>query len=281
MCCAKSVRRICLSFVLVNLLFLAEPHVGPASEAVRINGTGSGLEMIRPLFQAYGKTAPDISLEMEKPLGSSGALRALMAGAIDIAVTGTPTDPEAIRHGLKTRRFGKTPLAIVTEKTVPAQTVSTAELENIYRGNRGKWSDGRAVRVILRPNQDTDTKILRGLSPGMDEAVTRAHGRPGMFVAVTDLESNEMVSKTPGGIGTAGLTGVLTGDRPLKVLALNGVMPSRKTLAEGAYPLAKELYFVTTGNLPHAAQEFLDFVYSNKGRSIAERIGVLITVEEK
>ena len=281
MCGAMSVWRIPLCFILVNLLFLAGPRSSLAGETIRINGTGSGLEMIRPLFMAYAKTNPGVSLEMEKPLGSSGALKALIAGAIDIAVTGKPPDPEVIRHGVKSRRFGKTPLAIVTEKNVPAQTLSTGELEDIYRGITGKWSDGQTIRVILRPNQDVDTKILRSLSPGIDEAVTIAHRRPGMFVAITDPESNEMVSKTPGGIGTAGLTSVLAGSRPLKVLALNGVLPSRKTLAEGAYPLAKEIYFVTTGNLPWVAAEFLDFVYSNKGRSITEKAGVLITVGEK
>lgn len=281
MSCATSVRRVSLCIILVNLLFFSVPPFGAAGETIRINGTGSCLEMIRPLFQAYARTARGVSLEMEKPLGSSGALKALMAGAIDIAVTARQPDSETVRLGAKTRRFGKTALVIVTEKSVPAETISTRELENIYGGVTVKWSDGRAVRVILRLNQDIDTKILRGLSPGMDEAVGIAHRRPGMFIAITDPESNEMVSKTPGGVGTAGLAGVLAGDRPLKILALNGVVPSRKTLADGTYPLAKEIYFVTNSSPPRAAAEFLDFVFSNKGRSIAEKIGVLVTVGDK
>ena len=232
-------------------------------------------------MEAYGKVSRGVSFEMEKPLGSSGATKALLAGAIDIAITSKPLDPEVISQGGKIRQFGKTPLAIVTEKNNPKKTISTSELEDIYSGITKKWSNGQTIIVVLRPNEDVDTKILRGLSPGMAEAVTKAQRRRGMIIAVTDHESNEIVSKNIGGIGASGLTGVLVGKVPLNVLALNGVMPSRKTIADGSYPLAKDIHFVTTGKLPHTAAKFLDFIYSNKGRAIAENNGLLITADGK
>ena len=68
---------------------------------------------------------------------------------------------------------------------------------------------------------------------------------------------------------------------PLNILALNGVKPSRENLANGTYPLAKDVSFVTTGKLPDAAAKFLEFIYSNKGRVIAEKTGVLIAVDNK
>jgi phosphate transport system substrate-binding protein len=115
----------------------------------------------------------------------------------------------------------------------------------------------------------------------MAEAVTMAQRRQGMIVAVTDPESNDMVAKTTGGIGASGLTGVIVGKAPLHVLALDGVMPSRKTLANGTYPLGKDINFVTTDKLPPAAAKFLDYIYSPKGRAIAEKAGVLITADGK
>jgi phosphate transport system substrate-binding protein len=237
--------------------------------------------MMKPLMEAYGKASRGVSFKMEKPLGSSGAIKALLAGAIDIAITSKPLKPEEIAQGGKLRYFGKTPLAIVTGKNVPQKTISTKELEDIYSGKTRKWPNGETIRVILRPNEDIDTTILKGLSPGMAEAVTKAQHRQGMIIAVTDPESNEAVSRTIGGIGASGLTGVLVGKVPLNVIALNGFMPSQKTLTDGNYPLAKDINFVTTGKLPHAAAKFLDFIYSKKGRAIAGKTGVLITADDQ
>jgi phosphate transport system substrate-binding protein len=254
----------------------AMPDFVLAGEIVRINGTGAGLDAMRPLIAAYQKSRPGTTFSMTKPLGSSGALRALMSGALDIAVTSKPLTPVEIEGGAVIKRFGKTPLAIVTGETVPVIDVTTKELEDIYSGVVNRWSNGEMVRVVLRPLGDIDTLILRSLSPGMDEAITKANRRHGMIVAVTDPESNEMVGKTPGSIGTSGLSGILAGKVSLRTLTLNGIKPGLKTLRNGTYPLAKELHFAVTRKLSPAASGFLDFVYSAKGRAIAEKYGVLV-----
>ena len=252
-----------------------------AADTIRINGSGTCLEMIKPLMAAYGKNNRNISFRMEKPLGSSGAIKALLAGAIDIAIVSRPLKPEETAQGAKLRNYGKTPLAIVVEKKVPLKTISTQELADIYSGKTKRWPDGETIRVILRPKEDTDTKILKSLSPGMTEAVTKAQSKRGMMIAVTDPESNEAVSRTIGGIGASGLTSVIVGKLPLKVIALNGVKPGRENLANGTYPLSKDISFVTTDKLPDAAAKFMDFIYSNKGRSIAMKSGVWITVDHQ
>lgn len=267
------------SFILLSLLFFAAPSDSLAGDKIRINGSGTGLEMMKPLIEEYGKINRSVSFEVEKPLGSSGAIKALLAGAVDIAVTSKPLEPEAISRGGKIRYFGKTPLAIVTEKNNPKKSISTKELEDIYSGMTKKWPNGDIVRPILRPNEDIDTKILKGLSPGMAEAVTKAYKRRGTIIAITDPESNEAVLKTIGSIGASGLTGVLVNKTPLNILALNGVVPSRKALADGSYPLAKDLHFIVTDKLPKAAAGLLDFIYSKRGRVIAENSGVLITAD--
>lgn len=266
-----------LYFILINLLFLAGPPEIIAADTIRINGSGTCLEMITPLMETYGRNNRKVSFRMGKPLGSSGAIKALLAGAIDIAIVSRPLKPAEIAQGGKLRDYGKTPLAIVTERNVSLKTISTKELEDIYAGKTQKWPNGETVRVILRPNEDADTKILKALSPGMVEAITRAQQRRGIMIAVTDPESNEAVSRTPGGIGASGLPGIIVGKLPLKVIALNGVKPSRENLANKTYPLSKDVSFVSTDKIPDAAAKFLEFIYSNKGRSIAEKTGVWIT----
>jgi len=182
--------------------------------------------MLKPIMEAYRKDHRDAIFQMELPLGSSGAIKALTAGAIDIAAVSRALKPEEIARGIKLKSFGKTPLVIVTEKKVPLKTISTGELEKIYSGKTINWPNGEAIRVILRPKEDADTKILASFSPGMAEAISRARQRRG-----------------------------------------------------GIYPLSKDISFVTTGKLSAAAADFLRFIYSKRGRALAEKAGVLITAD--
>lgn len=246
-----------------------------ADEIIRINGSGAALDMMTLLNGAYLKMHPDVRIVMEKPLGSSGATRALLAGVLDLAVSSKTLTPEEARQGAKSREYGGTPLVIVAEKSVPKTDITTAELEEIYLGKMRKWANGKNIRVVLRPKADIDTAILRGLSPGMIRAIDFAQTRPGMITAVTDPESNETVSRTSGAIGASALCSLLVTKPPLKSLSLNGVMPTAKALAERRYPLAKSIRFVTTGNPSRAVTEYLGFIYSAQGRALAERAGVV------
>lgn len=268
-------------FMLLYSFILAGQTNAFAGETVRINGSGTGLEMMKPLIEVYVKSHPGVTFEMQKPVGSSGGVKALIDGVLDIAVTSKPLKPDEVAKGARVSTFGKTPLVIVTNKSVSKKNILTKELEAIYSGVTRKWPNYKNIRVVLRPLEDIDTKILRGLSPGMDKAISEAQKQRGKIIAVTDPESNETVSKTDGSIGAAGLAGIMVSNIPLNILSLNGVRPTPTTLAEGRYPLSKDINFVTTGKLPAAAADFLDFIYSVKGRAVVERIGVLVTAGPK
>jgi phosphate transport system substrate-binding protein len=263
------------TLVLLFALISGGLKLSMAGETVRINGSGTGLEMMKPLIKAYVVSDPGASFEVEKPLGSSGAIKALIAGVLDIAVISKLLNPEEAAQGVKLRPFGTTPLVIVTGSNVPVENISTEELEAIYSGRTRKWQNNENIRVVLRPLMSTDTKILRGLSPGMDEAVTQAQSCKGMITGVTDIESNQAVADTIGSIGTSGLAGILVEKSSLNILSLNGVMPTTTSLAEGRYPLAKEINFVTLNQPPESVQKLLDFIYSEKGLAIVKKIGVL------
>jgi len=268
---------ICLLFL---SLFIAQP--GQAADLIRINGSGSGLDMMKPLIAAYTKTHPEVDFGLDKPLGSSGAIKALKAGMLDLAMTSRPLKPEETAAGIILLKYGQTPLAIVTNKDVGKKDINSQELVNFYAGKTANWPDGKPVRLILRPKEDADTKVIRKFSPEMDVAMTSAQAKPGMIVAITDPEAAESIAKTSGALGAAGLTGVIVGQLPLKVMSVNGVEPTPETLANGTYPFAKQLDIVTMGStLPEPAKKFLTFVYSLEGRGIAHSAGVQITAGEE
>ena len=61
------------------------------------------------------------------------------------------------------------PLAIVVNKANPMNEVSLSDLRKIYRGQRGRWSNGRRVTIVMRDAGTPERgAILRSLY-GLDE----------------------------------------------------------------------------------------------------------------
>lgn len=261
--------------MLVTLLLF--PGLSQATDTISINGSGSALDMMKPLIAAYQKGNKDVRIVMEKPLGSSGAVKALLAGALNLVLSSKPLKPEEISRGAQLQLYGTTPLVLIAEKNVRTTDLSTRQLEDIYSGKTGSWPGGDPIRLVLRPHEDVDSKLLSALSPGMAAAMSSARSRAGMIVAITDPEAYATVAKTPGGLGATGLTSIIAEKLPLATLKLNGVAASPQALASGAYPLSKEISIVTTPKTPPAAHKLISFMLSPAGRAIAAKTGVLVT----
>ena len=271
----RSIFMHCLCGLAVTCLLL--PGSSLAKDTIIINGSGSGLDMMKPMITAFQKNNKDITIAMEKPLGSSGAVKALLAGALDLVISSKPLKPEEASKGAELSAYGRTPLVIITEKNVRKSDITTKELEDIYNGKQLTWPSGEPIRLVMRPSEDVDTKVLGALSPGMGNAIKAAQSRPGMIVAVTDPEAYSTVMKTAGGLGASGMTSIITEKLPVASLSLNGVTASPKALANGTYPLFKEISIVTTAKTKPAARKLITFMLSPQGRAIASRVGVFVT----
>ena len=79
------------------------------------------------------------------------------------------------------------------------------------------------------------------------------------------------VANNPNGIGYVGLAYV--GAKGIKVIAVDGVLPSPKTANDGSYTLARGLNCFTNGAPTGAAKKFLDFALTAPGQKIVASTG--------
>lgn len=263
---------------IAGLLLAGTAH---AEEVIRIGGAGSGLGGMRLLGKAFEASHPGTRVEVFASLGSSGGIKALVAGSLDLAVSGRPLKPEEQKRGATAVHYASTPFVFATNKSVAKRDISSVELEKIYQGQMLKWPDGSQIRLVLRPESDTDTVIIKSISPALNEAAKTAANRPGMIYAVTDQDCDAALVKTQGAVGPSTLAEISTEKRPVNILSYNGVKPSVQALAQGKYPLAKPHYLVSTARSSAAAQEFARFVESPRGRAILSRVGYLTAASGK
>lgn len=246
-----------------------------AQEIVRISGTGAGVALMGPLVRAFEKENNGIKVHIEKSLGSAASIKAVGKHALDLAVSGRPLKPAESAEGLVQLEYGKSPFVLVSHAGTRESNIPLKEVIGMYSGKIPKWPNGDYVRVVLRPNEDVDTKLMRAISPEMDLAVTAAQARKDMLLGITDNEAFEALKRTPGTLAFLALTIPLSQPGSVKVLRLDGVQGSITTLAGGKYPYAKPLYLMTRKESLPATEKFVKYLYSNKGKSLAVRHGLL------
>lgn len=258
---------------LVGVLAWSFVDAPAGAEIIKIGGTGAALATMRALGEALQKSRPDVKIVIVPGLGSSGGRKALLGGAIDLAVTSKGGKGEEKLEGAIATLYGKTPLVFATSTKNPASALTSQQIVDIWNGKIPAWPDGQRLRLVLRPAADSDTDVLKTLAPAMEQAIKSALSQQGMRMAITDGDSADAIETLQGALGTSTLALIISEKRSLKALALNGVTPSPKSIADGTYPLVKSMYLLTGSKPSQAAQEFASFVRSARGREILGQLG--------
>jgi len=263
-----------VGLVLLLVASLANAADPARMETLTVGGTGSAMPLIGQFAQAYGSLEPNVKVRVvDPPLGSNGAIRAVLASAVDLAVLGKPLTEAEKAQGCQDWELGRTPFLVVTERKLPLPGFTVEQLAAIYSGKMTTWSDGSPIRLVVRNLFESDTLILRKMSPDMDRAVDVALARPGMLVAANDLENIDLLERTPDSLGTSNLALVQAQNRKLNALPIDGKEPTLAALRQGTYPYSKSIYLARGPKLSPVAQGFLEFILSASGKEILDRAG--------
>lgn len=274
-------RTAVLRTLLVSLLAASGWFAIPAlADALKIGGTGGGLATMQLLAQEFRKSHAGVTFEVPPSLGSGGGIKAVLAGAIDVAVSSRALKADERSKGAVEHEFGRTPFVFTTPRSTKASGLTAAQLADIYSGKTTTWPDGRRIRLVLRPVGDSDTDLVKSISPEVARALTAVEKRPGMTFALTDQESAESAEKIPGALGTSTLAQILTEKRALKALDFNGAQPSVDNIRNGRYPYYKRMFIVIGPKASAIAREFVAYVRSAAGRGLLTRVGYWV-VEPK
>ncbi len=278
----KSIRNILKIVLLVCIIAVGMlPSASDAGEVIKIGGMGSGLEVMKILGDAFEKRYAGTEVQVLPSLGSTGGIRAVAKGAVDIGVSARPLKDDEKKYWLSIQEYAKSPLVVVTRKDTNVSGLSMEDLAKIYDGRMLSWPDGKRIRPVLRPEEDIDSKIIRKMSPEMNRALTAAASREGMLTAVTDQDAAKAIEKTPGSLGFATLAQVITEKLPFNIVRLNGINPSTRALSDGSYKPYKALFLVTGSNPPAKVRNFMEFVGSPDGIKILESSGYVVTIRKK
>lgn len=252
-------------------------HRATAAETVRIGGTGSTNEMVKSLAPAF-LAETGIAVELIPSLGSGGGIRAAADGVLDLCIAGRPLKPGEQALGLKMTGELSTPFTIVTSHPKP-NGLKSAEIAQLYQSDKPTWADGKPIRIILRPTNESDTWLLGQTFPGMEAAIKAVRVRPDLSIAATDQDNTRMAEATAGSLVAATFTQVKMEKRRLQFVAIDGVEPTIENFESGRYPFGKNLFLVVTTKENPVAAKFIAFLRTPKGAAALRDAGVLASAE--
>lgn len=246
-----------------------------AQTPIRITGTGSGTGSMRLVADAFMRVHPELRVEVLPAIGSPGAIKALIAGKIEIALSNQePNEAEMAVARLSTTEYARTPFVIAVHKDAGVSALTTAQLAALYAPGAA-FANGLHARPVLRLRDAADTKILRSISPAVARALDTASKSKGMLNAATDSTAADLIQSNPGVFGGCTLAMIASEERPLTALVLDGRVPSVDNLANGSYPYFKHLFAVVKQDAAAPVAQFVAFLHSADSHAILRAHGSL------
>lgn len=274
--------QVIVSVILTTIVGLATVSATAQDQTrLQIEGSTTVGPIADAFVAAFERTHTDVSITVKKT-GSGDGAAALVDGRCDIA---TMSRFMKEKEFVKAVENGVMPVAhvvamdgvcVIVHPSNPVKALTIEQIRSIYKGEITNWNEVGGINAPI-------VAISRDTSSGTYETFHKlAMKKEKMAGNVEYVNSNPQaharVKTTIGAVGYVGLGFV---DRHVKAVTVDGVMPSRKTIASGQYRLSRPLFMFTNGypKLGSITHEFVTFYLTERGQEIIEAKGFVPLTE--
>jgi phosphate transport system substrate-binding protein len=254
---------------------------GHRASAVNAVGSTSIQPFAEMLSQEFNKTHPECIVDVQGG-GSTAGLQAADEGIAQIGMCSRLLKTEQPRDGEKSEAqkfaavtIARDGLALVVHPSNRRDSRTIEQIRRMFAEGSGldAWQN---VGVAGAPNGPIRL-ITREEGSGTREAFQKlVMGKARISRKALTQESNgavkELVKHDPNAIGYMSLG--LVHDE-LKILRIDGQVPTTASVKDGSYPLVRPFLFVTKGPPTPEAQRFIDYVLSPHGQRLLEAEGLV------
>ncbi len=243
------------------------------AENITMAGSTTVLPIAQRTAEVFMGKHPDINITVRGG-GSGVGIASIIDGTCDIGDASRPIKDKEIKKAIdkgvnpKANVVAMDGIAVIVHPSNKVDKLTMEQIREIYTGKISNWSQtgGTNTKIVI---------ISRDSSSGTFEtfnnlALKKARVRPDALMQASNQAVATTIAQTPGGIGYVGL-GYLSSS--VKAVAVDGVMPSKKTVLSQDYKLARPLFMYTNGEPKGVVKQYMDFVTGKEGQKIAEEVG--------
>ena len=265
--------------------------------------TLDGATALYPIYAAFAQAVypqvwPKSGIEIDyspynstvECTGTIEAYERLIRGEVDLIFAPGPSQAQldaAYKAGMEFHMtpIGREAFVFFVNSKNPVTGLTVEQIQGIYTGSITNWSEVGGKHQKIRPFQRAENsgsqtslqKLMAGLPLMEPEEEDRIAGMGGIIREVASYRNY----KNAIGFSFRYYSTEMVRNGDIRLLALNGVEPTRETIRDGSYPIASEFYAVTSSPIGAPAPQetnthiaaFLDWILSPEGQTIIEKTG--------
>lgn len=251
------------------------PRAETLGPGLHLAGSGGCLVITRHLAAAYRLASPEARIVVHESIGSTGGVRVVADDVLPIGLISRPLNEREQRLGLTALPYARVPIVLLAHPDVRDEGWSEAELTAAVQGTLRSWRDGTPLVWLQRERGDSGTAaIARAVSTygALNDEALEAHR---FRVVYHDDELVRAVLSVRGGVGISDLAQAHAAAPTARVLRYGDVEPTAENVRNRTYPFARDIAFVVHEPLRADVAAFLDFVWSDAGRTAIESMGAV------
>ena len=240
-------------------------------------------------YRRYDGTNED-GLGLVTCTGTNDAYERLLTGETDMIFVAGPSDAQLARAAelgmeLHMTPIGREAFVFFVNNENPVEGLTVEQVQGIYSGKITRWSEVGGRRQSIRAFQraedsgsQTALQRLMGDLPLMEpKKEDRIAGMGGIIRQVASYRNY----KNALGFSFRFYCTEMVANGDIRLLALNGVMPTKESIRDGSYPVSSSFYAVTSAPVGEPAPQstddtigaFINWILSEEGQQIVENSG--------
>lgn len=243
------------ALLLVCLLVLSSSACGPQPLSVtrepaslHVVGADSCATLVRDAAAAYEEDHPWVTVT-HQVLNNALAAEALREGEADLALLSWgPVGAE--KETLWMEPFARDGVAVIVHPASSFSEIDIAQLREIFRGHLQAYQ-GDVLTVVSREEGSGTRAAFESIVLDGEDTTLNAVVMPSSEAMV------DYVASTPEAIGYASTRCL---DDRVRALPVEGVLPTTQTVADGSYPLWRELHLASSGDPTGEARQFAQWL---------------------
>src|SRR5881392_2192495 len=263
-------KRIYLS--LISILSL----MGSAyADRLVIKGSDTlGAKLVPQLAEQFKAQHPGTTFDIAAE-GSTTGISAIIDGTAQIGMSSRRAKTSEIGSAsakginMKPTVVAYDGIAVVVNASNPVKSLTKKQVEQIFTGEVTDWNgvggSGGKISIYTRNTSSGTYSDFKEL------AMKKRDYAGGSQKMAGNEQIAAEIGKNPNGVGYVGLAYTKAGG--IKVMPIDGVLPSNQTVHAKTYPYARPTFYYTNGEPAGLAKQFLDFTIGSAGQKIVAQVG--------
>ena len=281
-------------------VWLEEPSALRLDPQEARNLTLNGATALYPVYSAFvqavypGPAGDDPILYSTQGIvrcdGTITAYERLLDGTTDIAFAAAPSQAQLDAAAAAGMEYHLTPIGreafvFFVNSRNPVTELTVDEIQGIYTGEITNWrevgGEDQSIRPFQRAEDSGSQSALERLMDGLPLVEPELEDRVGTMGGIIQEVASYRNYRNAIGFSFRFYATEMVESGDIRLMALDGVEPTRETIRDESYPITETFYAVTAapvGEPPLQERDstvaaFLDWILSDQGQQLIEQTG--------